>query len=795
MIFDVPTNVSFTFFFSNLSAPQLQLQMQLEVEFSLSKLYQAIFSQASPSFLDDVNVLQTIDLAFSTFDYNGIPTGISVGTTSVFSNATSSNSLLKAFQVLQPNALNAKLVTSLYIPILSQNPQYVSFKLSEAGSFPLGSSIECNSVQLDVAVSDATTISLSSEIQLTLQRQQQPLVFDVSANWQEQSSVTSFSGSLRGQWTHPFGFSWLDSISGASLLLSVGPSAQTQSISITGTGTFSFAPSTTSAVSINVQATGDFLFSVSNLPLVSLDSLYSQVLGQPTPDVIKQISLSGAINFALASYASGAVSQGLTVSGSVTVASGQSLSQALQVLHSEPSAQAYQFSLSIPLFSANPLYVSFSLSESGTFALTPSINVASYQVSVSISQQVSISLATELQVTLKNQQQPLVVDATATWDQQNQKTSFHGAIKGEWDHPFGLSWINSLTGASLTLEVGTSADVTSIAISGTTTFSFASSTPVVVTIDVLANGDFLLSVTNIPIPGLDSFYTTVVGKPTPDVVNQITVNGQASIAIASYNAGNYKEGLDLLIQATVSSGGSLFKASQVLKSTPSSQSYELLLNIPVFSSNPEYLSISLTESGSFSLTKNSQISSYSVNVAISQDIAISLAAKLNVTTHGQSTIFDITSSWSEQSEQFTFAGAIDQPWKNPFGLSWLTAITSASVSFTIDGQRQVATFSITGSASLSFAPTPVQITLALDTDGGFLIGVQNVPINNLVFLYYAVVGQSPQDFLLQMTLQQGTVSFFVTNSDSYSQARKGLTLTSDIQLLQGTLYDALKVYP
>ncbi len=126
---------------------------------------------------------------------------------------------------------------SLYIPIFDANPEYISLSITESGSFSLSSSVQCSSVQLSLSVSPSIDISLSTEISVSLRNQPQPIVFDVSAAWQQQASV-SFSGQMTGGWNNPFGAKWL-AINSASVSLVVGV-AQIQSLSFAGAATLTF---------------------------------------------------------------------------------------------------------------------------------------------------------------------------------------------------------------------------------------------------------------------------------------------------------------------------------------------------------------------------------------------------------------------------------------------------------------------------------------------------------------------------------------------------------------------------
>lgn len=314
-VWDATVLGSFTFFFATPTSTDVQLQIQFNAAFDLASVYRAVFpgqASAPPSFLGGVKSTEQLSVVLSTFAYNSYPAGLTVSSTAILLSP-SSNVLAHALATLDVGVATATFGTELFVPLYSPNPTYIDLKLTEQGSFALTSSIQCSAYQLSVSVSSATSFALSTNLAVSVKNQAQPITFAASAQWKA-NTTASFTGSLTGAWHQPFGVEWF-SISSASLTFAVSSPASADKLAVTGNAVFSFAPQTQSPFAVTILGSGDFIVSVSNLPLGSISSFYSAVTKSATPDIVKGLALSGNVGFALASSSAGSVPQGLSLSG------------------------------------------------------------------------------------------------------------------------------------------------------------------------------------------------------------------------------------------------------------------------------------------------------------------------------------------------------------------------------------------------------------------------------------------------------------------------------------------------
>ena len=92
-------------------------------------------------------------------------------------------------------------------------------------------------------------------------------------------------------------------------------------------------------------------------------------------------------------------------------------------------------------------------------------------------------------------------------------------------------------------------------------------------------------------------FEAVTGKKSPKALSEVAISAQGTLAIATYNTGNIREGFNYIVDATITEGGSLMKAVNFLDkmATPSTFKYEFTLYVPIFTQAA--IELSLAETG------------------------------------------------------------------------------------------------------------------------------------------------------------------------------------------------------
>jgi len=292
-----------------------------------------------------------------------------------------------------------------------------------------------------------------------------------------------------------------------------------------------------------------------------------------------------------------------------------------------------------------------------------------------------------------------------------------------------------------------SSQVFSITAQGAVTFS---SQPIALKFSIGGPSfeNILIAAENIPVSKtIAQLYSDLTGKSSK-TLSQVTVTGTAAIAIATYDTGTYQEGFTILVNSKIVDGGDLMKAVRVLSpgASPSTFSYVATLYVPVFTQAAA--EFSLVESGSFSVTKSITCDDYSFEIDLSSESSITINAEMEIAgkLSSQGPLkFKFNGNWQESSEQVTFTGTLENPWVQPFGLSWLI-IQSGDVSLALGGSDDIK-FSFDGSAQLAFDLNgPVSITASIGGPGleNALFKINGIPINSMTvdLICYYLLGMS-----------------------------------------------------
>jgi hypothetical protein len=265
-----------------------------------------------------------------------------------------------------------------------------------------------------------------------------------------------------------------------------------------------------------------------------------------TPSFLRGVKSTELLTVVLSTFDYNSYSAGLTVSSTAVLLTPSSnvLAHALSTLDASASAATFGTNLFVPLFSPYPTYIDLKLTEQGSFALTSNVQCSSYQLTVSVSSATSFSLSTNLAISVKNQAQPISFTASALW-KANTTASFSGSLNGAWNQPFGVEWF-SISGASLNFAVGSPATADKFTVSGNAVFSFAPQTRSPFVVSILGSGDFVVSVANLPLSSVGSFYSAVTKSAAPPaIVNGLALSGNVGFALASFASGSVPKGLTL----------------------------------------------------------------------------------------------------------------------------------------------------------------------------------------------------------------------------------------------------------
>jgi len=407
---------------------------------------------------------------------------------------------------------------------------------------------------------------------------------------------------MRGSWNDPLGLSWL-TITSAEVDLVIGASVTVDKFSIDGAGSLSFSTSPAD-LDFSINGEGQVLLAVSGIPISSAGSLFHSVVGSNLPSQLHEISTQGTVSFAVATYSSGAANRGFTLSAQATVTEGGTFSRAAKALGQDSSSQSYSFSFFSPIFD-DPALVSLSLTETGAFRLAHSIECDSYSIKFAVaSSGVSVSLATEVAVTFKEQSGPVVFDITGQW-QGEDSVEFSGSLKGTWPQPFGLSWL-SISAATIDLSVSAGCAL-SLSVSAAAQLTFEhSSTQATLSISTSETFvDVTVSATVASQFTLGDVAKTLVGRAfevLDDVIQPSDV--QVSLVLSTYSHGNVKEGFSIDTKGVIQGDLEQRLRGFSPKGSIGQLSFEVDLNVPLFSDNPADISLKLVFDDEIPISKH-----------------------------------------------------------------------------------------------------------------------------------------------------------------------------------------------
>jgi hypothetical protein len=304
---------------------------------------------------------------------------------------------------------------------------------------------------------------------------------------------------------------------------------------------------------------------------------------------------------------------------------------------------------------------------------------------------------------------------------------------------------------------------------GTFTFFFSTPTSTDVQLQLQFNAAFDLA----------TVYRAVFpGSPAPSFLGGVKAAEQLSIVLSTFNYNSYPAGLSVSSTSVLLTPASnvLAHALATLHSAASAATFGTSLFVPLYSANPTYIDLALTEQGNFALTSNIECSAYKLTVSVSAATSFSLSTNLAITLRNQPqpVSFSASALWKANTT-VSFSGTLTSAtWDHPFGLGWIS-IQGASVGFDVNPSATTDKLSISGTAVYSFAPgARSPFALLVLGSGDFSLAASGLPVGSVGSLYSAVTGTSTPGIVNGIALN-GLVGFSLASFTSGS-VTQGLTV-------------------
>lgn len=411
---------------------------------TITLMYQHVFHKTPPAILNEMNPQGTAMISLSTYD-GPVQEGFTFETVVTI---TDNGDLWKASKYLNPNPSQLNFDFYFYAGHLFSENWEVDIKLTEQGAFKMTKTITCESYSMNFDLSDAPDIQLAVDLSIVVKRQPDPLGVSVTADFNAGAESLSFTGSITN-WEHPFGRQWLN-ITTASVSFVLSASAGVESLDFSGSGVFRFNGKTVQYGSgtISVSFNNDFTDATLTVSLTDQWTIYEiskDVLGNEPSELVKDIEVNDQVSMSF----SLSTSMGVTLSVSAQVTGGlQSTFKKYNYWWDHPG-NTFSVSVSLPIFSSNPLGISIALTYSGQNitiskhiwfdALTFSLTVEPFAVSI------TSTFFTEFN---KN---PITTYQVSGSFQSDLSFLGWGAMEGVWRDPFGIKGFNL---SNVILEIG-----------------------------------------------------------------------------------------------------------------------------------------------------------------------------------------------------------------------------------------------------------------------------------------------------------------------------------------------------
>jgi len=422
-----------------------------------------------------------------------------------------------------------------------------------------------------------------------------------------------------------------------------------------------------------------------------LEGIVKKIAPSQWSNDFNQLVISNAL--LTAELESSGAAEGLTLSGQINLAAdgpyGQVLVDFIKA-YENPLALSFLFPISSTKsltsfklgFNKNQLHkigsvggIHFSICLPGTY--TVSSDIWATQVCLQIGS-TGITITSNLIVQAGNQN---LTFAAQGQFQEGQPITLTGNLESKWVNPFGLNWI-SFSSGTFTVVLSAQPQIT---LQGNGFLTFDADSSVSIGLSLGFKG-FVFSINGVPVTDLPGLYQAVSGKAAPHMLSSISVQGFAGMTIASFNDGQYQEGLTLIATSVISSSTSeLLKAQQQLQpsATAGSTNFVFKIFIPIFTPEDPVV-ISLTYSSTLPLHTGLQCTSYSIVATIgATQVSLVIGGNFAVQPQGnqQAVTFTMQGTFAI-GQSTTLSGQLTSPWNNVFGATWLT-ITQASATLNL----------------------------------------------------------------------------------------------------------------
>jgi len=620
-----------------------------------------------------------------------------------------------------------------------------------------------------------------------------PVTFAIQTAFSTASFFT-FEGTLVGQWIRPFGVTWA-TFKNFQMNFVFNPLQTPTIATLNFNGGLSLLFSnSTQPVTVNFAAElatdcAEVMIDV-DVPAVDLNLLFDNVLNGKKPLMLDQLTLAGDVNFVLSTY-SGQYQEGFTLSGDVTLSQTGAISQSIRAIQT-PASWSYQFQLYIPIFSSEPEDINFYLIETGPIPLTKTMTMKGYEIQFDLDPVSTVLLSTTINWVTSTENLLFGASAKVTVGNNQDSIALTGSMEGTWNHPWGLKWL-SLTNVEASLTV-TNGVIQAFSFQGIANITF---------------GALSGATVNVIIPGPDfsqySFSLTVfisdmsvfLKQVSPADVkiskqfSQISLTG--TLTVSTFAHDSVQAGITVGGNALVLPTGSVGAAiNSIDPNAPLFFSVNLVL--PIFSQEPWDIQFSLSEQGTYQLTKSITINSVSVAFTISSDPSVAIYADAIVKWKSNPTPFHIVFGGDINADNVDFSifGYIQGNWLPYPDIKWITATSAAAVlSF---GANELQEFTINGTCNIT-AIGNTAVTFALYTANDFFdsyIELETYSILNLGQFIKAVSNITIPPIFDNLIYVTNDFEIILSTFDT-GDIRAGLTF-QDTVTVNGKLLEQLKIF-
>lgn len=709
----------------------LAMSGQFNAQYNMPQLITRITKKPAPAWVWD------IQQGFCSFSFASapgsplnLPVGISIAIHAANFNQTGDNTLLKTYQRVLPGNQESVDVT-LFIPIFSQNPFDISLSAVRTGIYPLSKTVALTKVTIKVSLPSSYFL----DVQFFVKIKTPPpgpgfkmLYFDVNGSISDGPLV--LSGALMYPWAHPLGFKWLQSIDSASLTVTLGQSIT--KIVMTAVTQFSFSSSPiTLLISLGGDEFGDILFAAENINCdKGAGEIYTFFTGKQH-QALSQVQIKSTGTLAIATYSTATFQEGITFMVDTTLTDGL-MRRTAQKLSAQGASFEYIFTIYIPF---GNLQLDLTLQEITPFQFDSRLTIESYQYILDIGGGASkFELEAKINALLSDKQ-TLQLDVSATI-QEGSGLVFLGTTLNVWVHPFGMKWMNLLSGASVSLILD---NAITFKLHGDANLTW--SQPGLVNFDVQIGGagfeQNVISLNGIPIKTstLDKVIKEITGKSS-DEVKALNAQGTYAVTLATFDSQFGKRGLTLETKVSVTDQQSaIYKALSLLQGSVSNILFDVTLYVPLFD-NPLDIWFDLTETGKFKFNDRITIDNYGLHVHVEEMIEVT--AGMDIKFKDETLHFDTLVEFNIQGESFIFQGDMTGNWVAPYGCKWLT-ITNLKLALTIGLRQLVQEFAISGAGNYVWGPNDKgSATISLTCDNDFTSDTLSFTINNQWTIYKIV---------------------------------------------------------